>query len=74
MRPVARRLDMWLKLADIDRPITPHAFRQTFASRLLVQTGNLRLVQRALGLRSVVPTVRCAQLPDQALLLAIEAV
>jgi integrase/recombinase XerC len=72
-RHVARRLELWLKRAGIDRRITPHAFRHTLASRLLAQTGNLRLVQRALGHRSIVSTVRYAQLPDEALISALEA-
>jgi integrase/recombinase XerC len=73
-RHVARRLDMWLKRAGIDRRITPHTFRHTLASHLLAQTGNLRLVQRALGHRSIVSTVRYAQLPDEALISALESV
>jgi len=65
---------MWLKRACIGRRITPHTFRHTLASRLLAHTGNLRLVQRALGHRSIISTVRYAQLPDQALIAALEAV
>lgn len=32
-----------------DKRVHPHLFRHTFASRLLVKTGNLRTVQNALG-------------------------
>ena len=44
------------------------------AVRLLGQTGNLRLVQRALGHASISSTVRYAQVPDEALVAALEAV
>jgi integrase/recombinase XerD len=65
---------MWLKKAGIERRITPHTFRHTLASRLLAHTGNLRLVQRALGHRSITSTVRYAQLADSALIAALEAI
>ena len=73
-RHVHRRLKQWLKLAGIDRPISPHALRHTLAVKLLAHTGNLRLVQRALGHASINSTVRYAQLPDEALAKALEAV
>ncbi len=73
-RQISRRLEMWLKKAGIERRITPHTFRHTLASRLLAHTGNLRLVQRALGHRSIMSTVRYAQLADSALIAALEAI
>lgn len=39
-------------------PTTPHQFRHTFATELLATMGDLRLVQVALGHRSVVTTER----------------
>jgi integrase/recombinase XerD len=41
--------------------------RHTLAVRLLGQTGNLRLVQRALGHASIASTVRHARVADEAL-------
>ena len=73
-RQVSRRLEQWLRKAGIERKITPHVFRHTLASRLLERTGNLRLVQRALGHRSIMSTVRYAQLADSALIAALEAI
>jgi len=73
-RHVHRRLKQWLRKAGIDRPISPHALRHTLAVRLLSHTGNLRLVQRALGHASIVSTIRYAQLPDKALVAALEGV
>ena len=32
-----------------EKKVTPHTFRHTFATELLRETGNLRLVQKALG-------------------------
>ncbi len=52
-RHFARRLAAWAKKAGIARRITPHMCRHTMATRLLASTGNLRLVQRALGHRRV---------------------
>lgn len=73
-RHFARRLRGWLTEAGIDRRVTPHTFRHTLATRLLSATGNLRLVQRALGHRSIGTTSRYAQLPDAALAKALELV
>jgi integrase/recombinase XerC len=73
-RQIARRLEQWLRKAGIECRITPHVFRHWLASRLLAQTGNLRLVQRALGHRSILSTARYAQLPDSTLAAALEAV
>jgi len=73
-RQFARRLHGWLAEAGVDRRITPHTFRHTLATRLLGATGNLRLVQRALGHRRIDTTSRYAQLPDEALATALEAI
>jgi integrase/recombinase XerC len=42
-----------LELAAIDRPVTVHALRHTFATRLRERTGDLRIVQAALGHRQL---------------------
>ncbi len=73
-RHFARRLRGWLTEACVDPRITPHTFRHTLATRLLGATGNLRLVQRALGHRRIDTTSRYAQLPDEALATALEAI
>jgi integrase len=46
----------------------------TPASRLLAKTGNLRLVQQALGHRSIASTIRYTRVPTAALKAALEAV
>ena len=53
----ARLLDQ----AGIERRLSPHSLRHTLAVRLLSRTGNLRLVQRALGHASIASTVRYAR-------------
>jgi integrase/recombinase XerC len=55
-RQVELRLAHWLKQSAITRRCTVHTLRHTFASRLYEKTGNLRLIQRALGHRRVATT------------------
>ena len=73
-RHFSRRLKSWLRQAGIEDKISPHTFRHTLASRLLTLTGNLRLVQQALGHKSISSTVRYTQVPTEALKAALEAV
>ena len=42
--------------AGIARPVTVHSLRHTFATRLRERTGDLRLVQAALGHRQIATT------------------
>jgi site-specific recombinase XerD len=44
--------------------VLAHTFRHTLAARLLHNTGNLRLVQQAMGDRSIASTVRYTQVPS----------
>ena len=48
-RQVSYRLKHWLSKAGIDKIISPHSLRHTFATQLLQKTQNLRIVQKALG-------------------------
>ena len=73
-RHFSRRLKSWLRQAGIEDRISPHTFRHTLASRLLALTGNLRLVQQALGHKSISSTVRYTQVPTEVLKAALEAV
>ena len=47
-RQVQRLVAQRLQEAGIDRTLTPHALRHTFATRLYNRTGDIRLVQQAL--------------------------
>lgn len=48
-RQVSFRVKHWLGKAGIDKIISPHSLRHTFATQLLRKTQNLRIVQKALG-------------------------
>jgi len=74
VRHIARRLKTWLARAGIDRHVTPHMFRHTLATRLLDKTGNVQLVQKALGHRSIHSALRYTQVANRALREALEAV
>lgn len=56
-RHVQRRLGQWLERAGIPGPATPHALRHSFATRLYERTGDIVLVQAALGHRSLLSTL-----------------
>jgi site-specific recombinase XerD len=70
-RQVQLRLKNWLKLAGIRRQLSVHSLRHAFAMRLFGKTGNLRLVQRALGHRHIATTEIYARVEDKALRKAI---
>jgi len=48
-RQVSFRLKHWLENVGINKSISPHSLRHTFATELLQKTQNLRIVQKALG-------------------------
>ena len=71
-RQVARRLDHWLRAARIDKKLSPHGLRHTFATHLYSRTGDVLVVQRALGHRDLSTTQVYTHLVDDALEEAIE--
>lgn len=48
-RDVRQMVYTYTKKAGIEKEVSPHTFRHTFASNLLKETNNLRIVQKALG-------------------------
>ena len=50
-RQAQYRFKAVLAAAEIQRPLTVHSLRHTFATRLRERTGDLRIVQAALGHR-----------------------
>jgi len=70
-RQVQYRISHWMKAAGITHPASVHTLRHTFATRLYRMTGDLRLVQRALGHRQVTTTEIYTHLCDQSLKKAI---
>jgi integrase/recombinase XerC len=70
-RQVQYRVSHWMKAAGITHRASVHTLRHTFATRLYRMTGDLRLVQRALGHRQVTTTEIYTHLCDQSLKKAI---
>lgn len=64
---VRAMLDRMEKRAGIRHNVSPHTLRHTCATDLLRQTGNLRLVQRALGHSSITTTTIYAHIVDDEL-------
>jgi integrase/recombinase XerC len=66
-RQVQLRLKYWLGVAGITKPLSVHSLRRTFAARLYSKTGDLHLVQRALGHRHITTTEIYVKVEDKAL-------
>jgi integrase/recombinase XerC len=71
-RQVQIRLKHWLKAAGITKPLSVHCLRHSFATRLYSLSGDLRLVQRALGHRHITTTEIYARVENKALGKALE--
>ncbi len=72
-RHVQRRLGLWCKRAGIERHVSPHSLRHSFAIRLYRKTRDLLLVQQALRHRSIVSTTVYARADDENVRRAVEA-
>ena len=70
-RQVQLRFARWFEEAGIDRPVSLHSLRHTFATRLYEKTGDLHLVQRALGHRQITTTEIYARVSDGTLKRAV---
>jgi integrase/recombinase XerC len=73
-RQVQLNFARWLAQAGITRPFSIHSLRHTFATRLYRKTGDLYLVQKALGHRQITTTEVYARVSDDALRTAVGAV
>lgn len=70
--PLANRFAHWLKKAGIDKHLTPHGLRHTFATLLYSATNDLLLVQRAPGHRDISTSQIYTHLVDGRLEKALE--
>ena len=73
-RQIANRFAHWLNQAGIDKHLTPHGLRHTFATLLYSATNDLLLVQRALGHRDISTTQIYTHLVDGRLEEALERI
>ena len=73
-RQIQLNFARWLSQAGITRPFSIHSLRHTFATQLYRKTGDLYLVQRALGHREIMTTEIYARVSDDAVRRAVEAV
>jgi integrase/recombinase XerC len=71
-RQVQLRFKYWLEKAGVDRRYTVHSLRHTFAMNLYQKTGDLRLVQTALGHKRITTTEIYARADDRRLKRALE--
>ena len=71
VRQVRRRLGEWLEKARVRRKVGPHGLRHSFALSLYARTGDVLLVQRALGHRSLSSTLIYARASDERLRAAV---
>lgn len=61
---VENRIRGWIKKSGIKKTITPHSLRHSFAARLLEQTKDVTVVQKALGHANIGTTMVYAHLLD----------
>ncbi len=63
----------WVKRAGIQKQVTPHKLRHTFATSLYAKNHDILVVQKALGHRSIVHTQIYAHVTDESLEDAMES-
>ena len=71
-RQFALRLRKWAKKAEINKPVTPHTLRHTFATILYAKTKDIIAVQKALGHVYLATTQVYTHIDDQDLQNALE--
>lgn len=72
VRQIERQCGAWLSAAGIAKRLGPHGLRHTFATSLYERTGDVLLVQRALGHANIETTKRYTHINDEEMQDAIE--
>ena len=72
-RQYALRLEKWSLKANIEKRVTPHVLRHTFATNLYARTKNLIAVQKALGHEYITTTQIYTHIQDEELHQALES-
>lgn len=72
VRQIANRIGFWIHKVGINKPLTPHSLRHTFATHLYSATGDLLVVKKALGHRDIATTQIYTHLVDDQLEAALE--
>lgn len=71
-RQIAYRVEEWVREAGVNKEVTPHSLRHSFATHLYRKTGDVLMVQKALGHKSVATSTIYTHLVDDDLENAIE--
>jgi integrase/recombinase XerD len=71
-RMVQLQLKKYLRMAGIQKDLSPHSLRHTFAARLIKTAGNLGILQKALRHKHIQSTMRYAHIGEAEVIEAIE--
>jgi integrase/recombinase XerD len=71
-RMVQLQLKKYLRMAGIQKDLSPHSLRHTFAARLIKTAGNLGILQKALRHKHIQSTMRYAHIAEEEVIEAIE--
>jgi site-specific recombinase XerD len=66
LRRSVKRYAKKASIKEIER-VSPHTLRHTFATRLYLETGKIRIVQKALGHSDLSPTMIYTHIVDEEL-------